>query len=61
MEPGWGGPLPPKRSGVHHYRFWVHALDAPLTLASGARYPDLVAAMKGHVLAQGFVVGTYER
>ena len=60
-ETGWGGPDPAKRDGVHHYSFWIHALNAKVNLPSGASYDDLIGAMKGHVLAQGFVVATYER
>jgi Raf kinase inhibitor-like YbhB/YbcL family protein len=56
---GYGGPSPPP--GLHHYHFKLYALDAPLDLASGADKKRLLAAMKGHVLAEAEVVGTYER
>jgi Raf kinase inhibitor-like YbhB/YbcL family protein len=58
---GWGGPLPPEGSGPHHYHFKVMALDAPVALAAGATKDELLAATKGHVVAEGEVVGTYER
>jgi Raf kinase inhibitor-like YbhB/YbcL family protein len=58
-ENGWGGPEPPPGS-VHHYRFRVLALDAPVSLPPGATLAKLEAATKGHVLADGYVVGTYE-
>lgn len=51
------GPRPP--SGTHHYHFQVFALDAPLSLAADANFSALRAAMQGHVLAQGELVGTY--
>ena len=54
----WGGPCPP--SGRHHYHFKVYALDAPVGTA-GISKDDLLAQMKGHVLAQGELVGTYEK
>jgi Raf kinase inhibitor-like YbhB/YbcL family protein len=60
-EEGWGGPLPPKGHGTHHYHFKVFALDAALDLKSGATKADLLKAIKGHVLARGEVVGTYSR
>ncbi len=43
----------------HHYRFQVFALDTALALPDGAKFADLLDAMKGHVLASGEVVGTY--
>jgi Raf kinase inhibitor-like YbhB/YbcL family protein len=58
---GYRGPAPPKGHGVHHYHFRVYALDASLSLAAKADKKELLAAMKGHVLAEGELVGTYER
>jgi Raf kinase inhibitor-like YbhB/YbcL family protein len=60
-EPGWGGPLPPKGHGTHHYRFRLYALGARVDLKKGATKKALEKAMRGHVLAEGEVVGTYER
>jgi Raf kinase inhibitor-like YbhB/YbcL family protein len=54
---GWGGPSPP--SGTHRYVFRVYALDAPLALAPSSGESDLVAAMRGHALAVGELVGRY--
>lgn len=58
---GYGGPLPPKGHGVHHYHFKIFALDRPLEDGPGLTKDQLIAKMKGHVLAQGELVGTYER
>jgi Raf kinase inhibitor-like YbhB/YbcL family protein len=60
-EPGWGGPLPPEGDPPHHYHFRVYALDAPTTLAAGASRDQLLAALRGHVIAQGELIGTYRR
>ncbi|HKT53169.1 MAG TPA: YbhB/YbcL family Raf kinase inhibitor-like protein [Caulobacteraceae bacterium] len=57
---GYFGPRPPAGSGVHHYHFQIFALDGPLALAPGANLPDLTAALQGHVLADGELVGTFE-
>jgi Raf kinase inhibitor-like YbhB/YbcL family protein len=57
---GFLGPKPPRGHGVHHYHFQVFALDTPLGLGEGADRDSVVEAMRGHVLAQGEVVGTYE-
>lgn len=58
---GWYGPEPPLGHGVHHYHFQLFALDTQLSVGADATVKELVAAMKGHVLAEGEIVGTYER
>jgi Raf kinase inhibitor-like YbhB/YbcL family protein len=58
---GYGGPAPPRGHGTHHYHFKVYALDVPLDVAPGTDKAALLAAMEGHVLAQGELIGTYER
>jgi len=57
---GYGGPMPPK-GNAHHYYFRVYALDTMLSLASSANRAQLDAAMRGHVLSQGQLMGTYQR
>jgi Raf kinase inhibitor-like YbhB/YbcL family protein len=56
---GYFGPRPPAGDGPHHYHFQLFALDRPLELPPGATRDQLVAAMRGHVLAEGELVGTY--
>jgi Raf kinase inhibitor-like YbhB/YbcL family protein len=56
---GWGGPAPP--SGTHRYYFRVYALDCTLELKAGARRFDVEKAMKGHILAEGCLMGKYKR
>ena len=58
---GYRGPAPPKGHGAHHYHFHLYALDAALSLPAKADKKQLLAAMKGHVLAEGELVGTYQR
>jgi hypothetical protein len=54
----WGGPNPP--IGRHRYFFKVYALDIALH-APNAMRDDFHASIKGHVLAQGELIGTYEK
>jgi Raf kinase inhibitor-like YbhB/YbcL family protein len=58
---GYGGPCPPRGHGVHHYHFRLYALDAELNLAPRIKLQQLETAMKGHILAQAELVGTYQR
>jgi Raf kinase inhibitor-like YbhB/YbcL family protein len=58
---GYGGPMPPRGHGVHHYYFKVYALDVELEVAAGLTKEQLLEAIKGHVLDEGELVGTYER
>ncbi len=61
-KPGYGGPCPPPGHGVHHYRFRLFALDtARLGLPGDAKIVDVENAALNHAIAQGEIVGTYER
>ncbi len=56
---GYKGPCPP--SGTHHYHFKLYALDALLSLSSGATKAQLLQAMQGHILAQGELIGIFSK
>ena len=56
---GYRGPCPPP--GTHRYSFKIFALDRELDLRSDAKRSQVDAAMKGHVIAQGELVGRYAR
>jgi len=56
---GYGGPCPP--GGTHRYYFKLYALDTVLNLESGSTKAQLLAAMKGHILAEGQLMGKYKR
>ncbi len=58
---GYRGPAPPKGHGVHHYHFKLYALGAALEVKAGLDKKGLLAAIEGHVLAEGELVGTYQR
>ena len=59
-EIGYGGPCPPPGS-PHHYIFTLYALDAKLNLPVGATRAQVEAAMQGHILASGRLVGLFQR
>jgi Raf kinase inhibitor-like YbhB/YbcL family protein len=53
----WDGPCPP--IGRHRYFFKLYALDKDLPELKPATKTTLEEAMRGHVLAQAELVGTY--
>ena len=57
---GYGGPCPPPGK-PHRYYFKIYALDRMLDLQPGATKQDVEAAMKDHILAEGRLMGTYQR
>lgn len=58
---GFGGPCPPRKDDAHHYHFRVYALDVDSLGPAGLSKDDALNAMRGHILAEGEVVGTYKR
>ena len=57
---GYGGPCPPPGK-PHRYFFKLYALDAATGLKPGATKKELLKAMEGHVLAEGQLMGTFQR
>jgi Raf kinase inhibitor-like YbhB/YbcL family protein len=57
---GYSGPCPPPGK-PHHYHFKIYALDMQLNLTASVSGKDLLAAMNGHVLAEGELTGTFGR
>ena len=57
---GYGGPSPPPGK-PHRYFFKLYALDQPLDLQPGTNKAQLLAAMKGHILGDAQLMGTYGR
>ena len=58
---GYGGPMPPHGTGLHHYIFTVYALDLAPSLPMNFTKVELLNAIQGHIMAQGQLVGTYKR
>ena len=57
---GYGGPAPPKGK-AHRYFFKLYALSVVVNLSPAATKAELEAAMKGHILDEGELMGTYQR
>lgn len=57
---GYHGPCPPPGK-PHRYFFKLYALDCLLSLKQGSPRVSLENDMKGHVLAQADLMGTYQR
>jgi hypothetical protein len=57
---GYGGPCPPAGK-LHRYFFKIYALDITLNLPAGASRRAVEAAMAKHMLAEGQLMGTYQR
>ena len=61
-KPGYTGPCPPKGNGVHHYHFKLFALSVDhLGLNPSSKVADVEDAAAAHAIAQGELIGTYER
>ena len=56
-ETGYGGPAPPDKR--HTYIFKVYALDTVLELKEGYSKQELEDAMKGHIIAEAKLTGTF--
>lgn len=57
---GYRGPCPP-RGGPHRYFFRIYALDTSIDEPAGAGRSEIDRAMKGHVIGEGHLMGTYKR
>lgn len=62
-ENNYTGPCPPAEyePTEHSYRFQLMALDTTLDLPAGSSKDEVLEAARGHVIAEGMLVGTYEK
>jgi hypothetical protein len=56
-EIGYGGPAPP--DGRHTYIFKAYELDIDLDLKEGFSKQELEDAMKGHIISEAKLTGTF--
>ena len=58
----YDGPQPPPGHGTHHYHFRLFALDVPeLDVPANCTAEEVRKAARSHALAEGDVVGVFER
>jgi hypothetical protein len=57
---GYRGPAPPP-GGPHRYFFQVYALNVKLVIEPGVTKSVLLQEIKDHVIAEGELMGVYER
>jgi len=58
---GYGGPMPPEGHGVHHYFFWVLALDKEVSLEPGLTLWEFLEKIEPNLIGMNRLVGTYTR
>lgn len=58
---GYRGPMPPAGHGVHHYYFKLYALGAPIDAEPGLNKKAIIEKISDLILAEGVLMGTYER
>ncbi len=56
---GYDGPCPPPKE-EHRYFFTLYALDTTVKAEPGLTKHQLLEALKGHVLDQAVIIGTYK-
>lgn len=57
----YGGPSPPKGTGVHHYHFKIYALERTTDLEEGSSLEDVRGKIKHNILEETELIGTYSR
>ncbi|MBC2905798.1 YbhB/YbcL family Raf kinase inhibitor-like protein [Streptomyces sp. PSKA01] len=60
-RPGWSGPHPPPGELPHRYVFHLYALAEPCVLRDAPTAEQVHEAVTGRELAEGTLVGLYER
>lgn len=58
---GYRGPMPPPGHGTHRYHFKLYAIEAHLICEPGMDKKAIMSEIKDHILAEGVLMGTYQR
>ena len=57
----YGGPCPPPNSKPHRYFFKVLAINSLLNFPNGTKKEEILSSLKGKILAEGEIMGLYQR
>ena len=60
-NPGYGGPMPPNGHGIHHYYFWVLALDLEPFIQEKLSLWELLSKVEPNVIGMNRLIGKYSR
>ncbi|MFA6293469.1 MAG: YbhB/YbcL family Raf kinase inhibitor-like protein [Victivallales bacterium] len=60
-DEGYGGPQPPKGSGVHSYIFTVYALSGQINTSGSVSEDAFLKLISGKVIAKSQLTGTFSR
>jgi Raf kinase inhibitor-like YbhB/YbcL family protein len=60
-EVGWGGPQPPKGTGIHQYVFTLYALNVDKISADISSEKEFLAAIRGKVLDKARLTGFFKQ
>lgn len=58
---GYRGPMPPPGHGTHRYYFKLYALEAKMAVEPSMDKKSILQEIEHHVVAQGQLMGTYQR
>jgi hypothetical protein len=58
---GYNGPNPPGGHGVHHYFWWLLALNEDLNLEAGLTQWQLLERVEPYLIGMNRIVGLYEK
>ena len=58
---GYNGPNPPEGHGVHHYFWWLLALNKELNLGEGLTQWQLLEHIEPYLIGMNRIVGIYEK
>ena len=58
---GYNGPKPPPGHGVHHYFWWLLALNEQLDLEAGLTQWQLLERIEPYLIGMNRLVGIYEK
>ena len=58
---GYGGPMPPNGHGIHHYYFWLLALDLEPALQEKLSLWELLSVVEPNVIGMNRLIAKYSR